>query len=70
MTTELRDMENIVPCISAHILYLPHVRVCVPNDFLYLSDMTDFEGNETLECLMLKFIRHFLCNFFVYWLPQ
>jgi len=66
MTTELRDMENTVPYISAHILYLPHARVCVPNDLLYLSDMTDIEGNETLENLMLNFIRHFLCDFFVY----
>jgi hypothetical protein len=56
MTTELRDTENSAPYISAYIVYLPHVRVCVANNLLYLPDMTDFEGNETLENRILNFI--------------
>ena len=64
MTTEPRDAENSTPYISANIVYLPHVRVCVTNNLLYMSDMTDFEGNETLENRILNFIRHFLCDFF------
>jgi len=49
--------------ISACVMHLPHVRVCVANDLLYLSDMTDFDGNKTLEKRILNFTRHFLCDF-------
>jgi hypothetical protein len=70
MTTELRHTENSTFYISAHTVYLPHVRVCVANYLLYLSDMTDFEGNETLENRILNFIGHFLRDFFYYWFPQ
>jgi hypothetical protein len=46
-----------------YMYVLPHVTVRIGNVLLQLTDMLDFEGNETAENCILNFLFHFSYNF-------
>jgi len=48
--------------MCVRMFVLPHVTVRIGND-LQLTDMLDFEGNETPENYILNFLFHFSYDF-------